>query len=75
MTLTFRRAAYTQEALVNVGVDPRIVRTLLAAGPRAIPERALITLHGRRRTAEPIQEYVWGPDAAVLLKEREERNR
>ena len=69
-TLIFRRCAYTVQAVVDAGVDPRVARTLLADGPRALPERAFTSLTGRRRTKEPIREYVWGPDAIVLLQER-----
>lgn len=73
MTLTFRRAAYCPQALVDAGIPSHVVRTLLADGPRAVPERAYVGLHGRRRTPEPTREYVWGPDVEVLLQDRKER--
>jgi hypothetical protein len=73
MTLAFRRAAYTLDALIEAGVDPQVAHTLLVDGRRAVPERALVSLYRRQRTPEPIQEYVWGPDAEVLLQEPKQR--
>ena len=65
--LKLRDAAYTLDALIDVGVPTNVARTLLADGPRAVPERAYISVSGRRRTKEPERFYVWGPDAMTLL--------
>ncbi len=67
VTRTLRQAAYTVEALLDAGVPPTVVRTLVADGPRATPERALVSVEGCRRTKEPVTTYVWGPDAMALL--------
>lgn len=63
--------AYTPEALMDAGLDYKVVKTLLADGPRAVPERPRTTLTGRGREKEPTTRYVWGPDARVLLAERQ----
>lgn len=67
-TLTLRDDAYAPGALVDAGVPPLLVRTLLASGPRAVPERPRLSCTGRRR-ADFTTQYVWGPDARVLLSE------
>lgn len=72
MTLTLRKAAYTVEAIVAAGVPGEVARTLVADGPRAVPERALVAVTGRTRTKQPITGYVWGPDAMALLASRAE---
>lgn len=69
MTLKLAADAYTPEALMDAGVDPMVVRTLLADGPRAVPERPLLSVKGRKRGLETMK-YCWGPDAMALLAER-----
>jgi len=66
-TIVLRKKAYAPEALVEAGVPASLVRTLVADGPRAIPERPFLSLHGRKREKAPTTYYVWGPDAAALL--------
>jgi hypothetical protein len=67
-TLRLRDDAYTPGALIEAGVPAALVRTLIADGPRAVPERARESVTGRRRS-EPTTHYVWGPDARRLLSE------
>ncbi|MGE0363039.1 MAG: hypothetical protein AB7R67_20160 [Vicinamibacterales bacterium] len=61
-----RPVAWAPEAIVEAGVPAAQVRTLLADGPRAVPERPRLSVDGRRR-GEPTTRYVWGPDLRVLL--------
>lgn len=67
--MRLRSEAYTPEALMDAGIDPHVVATLIADGPRAVPARPLLSLRGKRRAKEPTTRYCWGPDAAVLLRE------
>jgi hypothetical protein len=71
MTLTLKADAYTLQAIIDAGVPPDVAMTLLVSGPNAVPERALLSVHGRQRTQAPVSAYIWGPDAMVLLADRE----
>jgi hypothetical protein len=62
----FGKDAYTLEAVIEAGLTPEQARLCLADGPRAVPERARVSMTGRKRT-EPTTRYVWGPDANWLL--------
>lgn len=65
--LSLRKAAYTVEALIDAGVPAARALTLrVAVGQK--PERALVSVRGRTRTRDTITDYVWGPDAMVLLE-------
>ena len=66
--IKLKSAAYTLEAIIGAGIHPDIARTLLADGPKAVPERAIVSGGGRKRTNEPTTLYVWGPDAMTLLE-------
>lgn len=66
--LLLRDDAYTPGALIDAGVPADLVRTLIADGPRAVPERAREAMTGRKRS-QPTTNYVWGPDARRLLSE------
>lgn len=68
--MRLRKDAYSLEAIIAAGVAPAVAKTLLADGPAAVPMRPRLALTGRRRGAET-REYVWGPDAEVLLQGRE----
>ena len=61
-----RKEAWDPDALVEAGFDPQLVRTWLVSGPNAVPERARLSLHGRKRTIDPTTRYVWGPDLEFL---------
>lgn len=63
----FTRDAYTPDALVQAGVPPELVRTLLVDPKRASPEHARLSVTGRKRTTTPTLEYGWGPDVNYLL--------
>lgn len=65
--------AYTPDALIDAGLPAALVKRLLADGPRAVPERARVSVTGRARTTEPTTHYVWGPDAMTLLAEPAQR--
>lgn len=71
MALRLAKDAYTPEALMDAGVDPMVVRTLLADGPNAVPERPRLAVNGRKRAKEATSKYVWGPDAMTLLAEQQ----
>lgn len=64
----FKKDAYTLDAVIAAGIPAPIARTLLADGPRAVPERPRESTHGRRR-APLTTVYVWGPDANTLYYE------
>lgn len=66
--MKFRTDAYSIGAVVEGGVPYAVARRLVADGPRAVPERPRLSIHGRKR-GEPTREYVWGPDANTLLAE------
>ena len=68
MKLKLRNDAYTPDALEEAGVPGDVVRTLLADGPNAVPEKPLLSLTSRRR-GELTTRYIWGPDAEVLLQD------
>lgn len=70
-TFTFKRDAYTVEAVIEAGVPATIARTLLATGPRAVPECPRLTAKGRQRAKRPTTFYIWGPDAESLLAEHD----
>lgn len=61
----FSAEAWTIEACVEAGIPESVARRALADGPRATPQRARVSLHGRTRTA-PTTRYVWGPDLRFL---------
>jgi hypothetical protein len=63
-----QRAAYSPDALIDAGLSSDQARRLLADGPRAVPERPRVRLTGRRR-GPPTSTYIWGPDAALLLRD------
>lgn len=63
---TFRKDAYTLDAIVEGGVDPKDARKFLVDSRRAEPERARVSISGRKRT-EPTLDYAWGPDVNFLL--------
>lgn len=67
MRLHLADAAYTPDALIDAGLPAALVKRLMADGPRAVPERARVSVAGRKRTVEPTRHYVWGPDARTLL--------
>lgn len=67
--MKLRNDAYTPEALMDAGIPPAVVKTLIADGPRAVPERPLLAVGGRKRDKLATTRYVWGPDAMVLLAE------
>ncbi len=69
--MTFKKDAYTLNAVVEAGIAPALAKTLLADGPRCVPERARLSIHGRKRTTNPTTSYVWGPDANTLLAEKQ----
>lgn len=69
MRIRFAATAYTPDALLDAGLPAPLVKRLLADGPRAVPERARVSVTGRGRTTEPTRHYVWGPDAAALCAE------
>ena len=73
MRLRLADTAYTPDALIDAGLPPALVQRLLADGPRAVPERARVSVTGRKRTPEPIRHYAWGPDVRTLLAERAQR--
>jgi hypothetical protein len=62
----FRPIAWTPEALVAAGYTPEDVNRWLVDGPRAVPERARLSVTGRKRTPQPTRRYVWGPDLRFL---------
>lgn len=67
--LFMRPVAWAPEALIEAGIESRAVRTWIADGPRAVPERARLSLRTRKRT-EPTRTYVWGPDLRFLAGEK-----
>lgn len=68
--VALKRDAYTLDAVIEAGIPPAVARTLVADGPNAVPERARTSIEGRGRTKDPIRDYVWGPDAMVILAGR-----
>lgn len=70
--MKFRKDAYAPGALVDAGIHPDIVRTLMSDDPAGRLERPRLALAGRRR-GPATSAYVWGPDAAVLLSEGQRR--
>lgn len=64
----FKKDAYSLDAVLESGIPRATAVKLLADGPRAVPERPRLSMHGRKR-GEPTTHYVWGPDANTLLKE------
>lgn len=71
MALSLKADAYAPEALIDAGIPPRIVRCLMADGPKAVPERPRLSLSGRKR-GHLTTAHVWGPDALVLLSEAQQ---
>lgn len=68
--MVLRKRAYTVQALVDAGIPAAVAVTLTASGPRAVPERALVSVTGRKRTKQPATSYCWGPDVNALLAGR-----
>jgi hypothetical protein len=61
-----RKEAWTPEALIAFGLPRAVVYLMVAAGPKATPERARLSVTGRRRS-EPTTCYIWGPDIPFHL--------
>lgn len=70
--MKFLKDAYAPGALVDAGIHPEVVRTLLADDPAGRLERPRLAMTGRKR-GPATSVYVWGPDAAVLLSEGQQR--
>ena len=58
--------AWDPSVLTDLGVPADVVMKMIAAGPRAVPDRPRLSLDGRRR-GSPTTLYVWGPDIPALL--------
>lgn len=69
LAIVRRQEAYTPEALINAGFDPKLVQRAIVDGRHATPERARTKVFGRGRT-EPTTFYVWGPDFGFLAEGR-----
>jgi hypothetical protein len=65
--MNLKKDAYTPEALVAAGYEPQSVKTWIADGARAVPQRARLSVTGRKRTLQPTTHYVWGPDVMGFL--------
>lgn len=61
----FAADAFTVECVIAAGIPADVARRAMADGPRATPQRARVSLDGRKRT-EPTIHYVWGPDLAFV---------
>jgi hypothetical protein len=67
LNIKLRKDAYSLAALIDAGVPVAVARKLLVAQPSR-PERPRVSVTGRKRDPETT-EYIWGPDASVLLQE------
>lgn len=65
--LSLEDDAYTVEALTDAGIPAQVARRLQADGPRCTAMKPLIAIGGRKRAPEATTQYIWGPDAMVLL--------
>lgn len=65
----FAPDAFTVDACIEAGIPASVAQRAVADGPRATPQRARLSLHGRKRT-EPTTCYVWGPDLRFLTAGR-----
>jgi hypothetical protein len=61
--------AWDPTVLIDLGIPAETVMTMIADGPRAVPERPRLNLDGRRR-GDRTTCYVWGPDIPVFLGTR-----
>lgn len=64
-----RKEAWAPAALIAAGFDAELVQRAIVDGRHAVPERARVSVGGRKRTA-PTSRYVWGPDFAFLAEGR-----
>lgn len=62
----FAADAYTVDAVIAAGIPAVVARQAVVDGKRATPQRARLSLDGRKRT-EPTTQYVWGPDLQFIM--------
>lgn len=61
----FTADAFTVDCVIAAGIPSEVARRAVVDGPMATPQRARVSLDGRKRT-EPTTAYVWGPDLAFV---------
>lgn len=62
----FAADAFTVDAVIAAGIPATVARRAIVDGSRATPQRARLSLDGRKRT-EPTTQYVWGPDLKFIV--------
>ena len=62
--------AWTPDALIDAGLDAKHVMCWRVDPKTATPERARLSIHGRKRTTATTTDYIWGPDLRFLTEGR-----
>lgn len=62
----FAADAFTVDCCIEAGIPASVAHRAIVDGPRATPQRARTSLHGRTRT-QPTTQYVWGADLKFLV--------
>ena len=65
-----RTPAMLAQASENAGIDAKHVMLWRVDPKTATPERARLSLNGRKRTAGTTTDYIWGPDLRFLTEGR-----